>query len=69
MSGIYKLCPNCFCEILKEPIFEKHQQRYSVLCPYCLSHRSKWTDSIENAVVSWNTYMREDKMEFLSILL
>jgi len=58
MSGIYKDCPYCAREILKKPVLEKHQGRYSVLCPYCLAHRSEWTESIEQAVISWNNYMR-----------
>jgi len=59
MSGIYSPCPNCFREMPKDPVFEKHQGRYSVLCPHCLSHRSEWASTIEEAIISWNTYMRE----------
>ena len=60
MSKIYKPCLYCISEILKKPILEKHQGRYSILCPYCLSYRSEWVDSIEAAIVSWNTFLRED---------
>jgi len=59
MSKIYKPCPYCGHEILKKPILEKHQDMYSVLCPYCLSHRSEWVETIEEAVISWNEYLRE----------
>jgi len=63
MSKIYSPCPYCLQEILKKPILEKHQKRYSILCPYCLSHRSEWVKTIEEAIASWNKYMRD---EFLS---
>lgn len=59
MSGIYKPCPYCRNEILKKPILEKQQGAYSILCPYCLSHRSEWVDTIDEAIISWNEYMRE----------
>ena len=60
MRNKYKPCPNCFSEILKELILEKHQMRYSILCPYCLSHRSEWVKTIEETIHSWNKYMREE---------
>jgi transcription elongation factor Elf1 len=60
MDKIYEDCPFCMREILQEPILEKHQGRYSLICPHCLSHRSEWVESIEKAVVSWNTYIREE---------
>ncbi|MCL2776104.1 MAG: hypothetical protein FWD71_22590 [Oscillospiraceae bacterium] len=60
MSNIYKPCPYCRQEILKKPILEKHQNRYSILCPYCLSHRSQWAKTIEETIISWNTYIREE---------
>jgi DNA-directed RNA polymerase subunit RPC12/RpoP len=62
MDKIYADCPYCLQEILRKPILEKHQGRYSILCPYCLSHRSEWVDTIENAIVSWNKYMRDDNI-------
>ena len=60
MGKIYKDCQFCFQEINIKPVLEKHQSRYSILCPYCLSHRSEWVENIEAAIVSWNSYMRED---------
>ena len=57
-NKIYKACPYCFNEILQKPILEKHQGRVAILCPYCLSHRSEWVDTIEKAIESWNIYMR-----------
>ena len=60
MSKIYEPCPYCLQEITVKPILEKHQGRYSILCPHCLSHRSEWVDTIEESILSWNTYMRED---------
>ena len=60
MSKIYKDCPYCLQAILKKPILEKHQEQYSILCPYCLSHRSEWVKTIEEAIVSWNEYARDD---------
>ena len=60
MENKYKPCPYCFSEILDKPILEKLQGRFSVICPYCFTHRSEWTDTEENAVISWNNYMRED---------
>ena len=51
----YRDCPNCSGEILTEPIIEKHQGRFSVLCPYCRSYRSgNWAATKEEAVASWN---------------
>ena len=64
---IYKSCPYCLQDILKKPILEKHQNRYSILCPYCLSHRSEWVDTIENAVISWNIYMREEELSLFEL--
>jgi len=60
MDKIYKDCPFCFHEILQKPILDKHQGRYSILCPYCLSHRSAWVATIEAVIESWNGYFRED---------
>jgi len=57
---IYEDCPYCFSELLIEPIFEKHQGRHSMLCPYCRSHRSEWAKTIEEAINSWNNYMRNE---------
>ena len=62
MSGIYKPCPYCGQEILKKPILEKQQGAYSILCPYCLSHRCEWVETIEQAIASWNVYLREEKI-------
>ena len=67
MSSIYKYCQYCMSEILKKPILEKHQNRYSILCPYCLSYRSEWVASIEAAIVSWNTYQRENNDDICEI--
>jgi len=64
---LYKSCPYCLQGILQKPILEKHQNRYSILCPYCLSHRSEWVDTIENAVISWNTYMREEELSLFEM--
>ena len=63
MSRIYKPCPYCMNDIQKKPILELHQGEYSILCPYCLSHRSEWVNSIETAIVSWNTYMRDEQYD------
>ena len=60
MDSKYKPCPYCFCEILQKPIFEKHQGRLAVLCPHCLAHRGEWAKTAEEAIESWNTYMREE---------
>jgi DNA-directed RNA polymerase subunit RPC12/RpoP len=60
MGNIYKPCVYCRNEIMIKPILEKHQGQYSILCPHCLSHRSEWVDTIEAAILSWNTYMREE---------
>ena len=57
----YKPCPYCFCEISKEPIFEKHQGRVAVLCPHCRAHRGEWVGNVDEAIKSWNTYMRNEK--------
>ena len=59
MERIYKPCPYCFSEITGEPVFERHQGRISIVCPYCFSHRSEWTDTKEESIISWNGYMRE----------
>ena len=59
-SSLYKPCPYCGNEILQKPILEKQQGTYSILCPYCLSHRSEWVESIDEAILSWNEYMREE---------
>ena len=59
MNKIYKACPYCRHDILQKPILEKQQGAYSILCPYCISHRSEWVDTIEQAIISWNEYMRE----------
>ena len=67
MNNLYKPCPYCFCDINKNPIFEKHQTRVSILCPYCQSHRSEWVDSVETAIESWNTYMRDDNPDIFHI--
>ena len=61
MSNLYKPCPYCGQKILKKPILEKQQGAYSILCPYCLSHRSEWVETIEQAIISWNEYMRDEK--------
>lgn len=66
MNVIYKPCPYCGSEILSKPILEKQQREYSILCPYCLRHRSEWVESIEKAIVSWNTYMRESSAGVLN---
>jgi len=42
MGGKYKECPYCMGEIEGKPILEKYQGRYSMVCPYCLTHRSEW---------------------------
>lgn len=60
MSGTYSPCPYCMREISAKPILEKHQKRYSILCPHCLSHRSEWVETIGEAIQSWNRYMREE---------
>ena len=60
MSKIYKDCPYCREEIQKKPILEKHQGRMSILCPYCLSHRSEWVNGIDEAIRSWNEYIRDE---------
>ena len=67
MSKIYKACPYCMREIEKKPILEKHQGQYSILCPYCLSHRSEWVAAIDEAIVSWNKYAREKEADILPI--
>ena len=59
MKRIYEPCPYCNSVILKKPYLERQQDEYSILCPYCLTHRSEWVESIEKAIISWNTYMRE----------
>jgi len=61
MENKYKSCPYCFCELLIEPILEKFQGRFSYICPYCHSHRSEWKNTIEECIISWNTYMRDEK--------
>jgi len=61
MDKKYKPCPYCFCEIINNPIYEKHQGRFSVICPYCRSHRSEWKETEEECIISWNTYMRDEK--------
>ena len=61
MNAIYKPCPYCMNDIEKKPILEKHQGEYSILCPYCLSHRSEWVRSIDEAIVSWNSYMQDNR--------
>ena len=64
MGKTYKPCPYCFCEISDEPIIEKLQGRFSIICPYCLTHRSEWTESKDECIISWNTYMREEINEY-----
>ena len=59
MKKLYEPCPYCNSVILKKPYLERQQGDYSILCPYCLTHRSEWVESIEKAIISWNTYMRE----------
>jgi DNA-directed RNA polymerase subunit RPC12/RpoP len=61
-NKIYLPCPYCGSEILKKPYLERQQGEYSIICPYCITHRSEWAgaDTIEKAVISWNTYMREN---------
>jgi hypothetical protein len=65
----YKPCPYCFCEIVDEPALDKHQGRFSIICPHCLSHRSEWTGTIEESIASWNSYMRDDNPNILGVLL
>ena len=60
MSDIYRPCPYCLQNITKKPVLQKLQGRYSILCPFCLAHRSEWVDTIDDAIISWNTYMRDD---------
>jgi len=61
-KNLYKPCPYCGNDILKKPILERQQGEYSILCPYCLTHRSEWAgaDTIEKAVISWNIHARDD---------
>jgi len=66
MDKIFKDCLFCRQEILREPILDKHQLRYSFRCPHCLSHRSEWVESIEKAQISWNTYMRDEEPKDLT---
>jgi hypothetical protein len=47
-------------EIQKKPILDKHQGRLSIRCPYCKFHRSEWKLTIDEIILSWNTYMREE---------
>jgi DNA-directed RNA polymerase subunit RPC12/RpoP len=65
MSKIYEPCPYCMQEILVKPILERHQGRLSILCPYCLSHRSEWANTIEDVISSWNNYSREEEKNLL----
>ena len=65
MDRKYESCPYCEQEISQEPIIDKHQLRFSVRCPHCLSHRGEWKESIEKAVESWNSYMRESSENLL----
>lgn len=69
MNKIYESCPYCLREITVKPILQKLQDRYSILCPHCLSHRSKWVGTIEEAIKSWNGYMREDDSDIFYIRL
>lgn len=69
MHAIYMDCPYCFQEITKKPILKWHQERCSILCPHCLSHRSEWVATIDEAIISWNTYMREDNTNIFYIPL
>ena len=58
-NKIFKDCPFCMQEILRKPLLDKHQGRYSILCPYCRFHRSEWVNTIDEAIRSWNKYMRD----------
>ncbi|MCL2813266.1 MAG: hypothetical protein FWD23_01565 [Oscillospiraceae bacterium] len=69
MHPIYKDCPYCFQEITKKPILDRHQGRFSIRCPHCLSHRSEWVAATKEAIISWNTYMREDNPNIFYIPL
>ena len=69
MSSIYKPCPYCFQEITKKPVLQKLQGRLSILCPFCLSHRSAWVETKEEAIESWNIYGREDTSDIFYIPL
>ena len=67
IENIFKPCPYCMEKMLKEPTLERHQGRLSYRCPHCLSHRSEWVDNEEEAVLSWNRYMRyEDDIYIFS---
>ena len=54
-----KICRYCKNEILN-PIIDKHQGRVCIVCPYCRSHLSEWSDNIEKAKESWNTYIKDE---------
>jgi hypothetical protein len=67
MGKIYKACPSCLQEITIKPVLQKLQGRYSILCPLCFAHRSQWRSKINDAILSWNTYMREEVVMPLNI--
>ena len=54
-----KECRYCYQEI-KEPIFDRHQGRYSIICPYCRSRLVEWKKTMDEAIASWNGYMCDD---------
>ena len=69
MSNIYKDCPYCLQPIVKKPVLQKLQGRFSILCPFCLAHRSAWVATKEEAITSWNTHGREGTTDIFYIPL
>jgi len=63
MNNFYKNCRFCKQKILKKLIIDRDNHgRYAARCPYCLTKRNgEWTNSIEAALDSWNTYKPKEK--------
>ena len=53
-------CPWGGHEITEKPIFELHQTRWAVKCPYCGQRIIDWQDTKEEAVVAWDKFIRND---------
>ena len=54
LKDVLMPCHSCGHEIEKPLILDENQGKYSYRCPYCLTFRGEWMETISEAKKAWN---------------